>query len=67
MKFEFEYNETGFSTFVVDGVRIHPEVISGLIHPRTDIWWRVKREGDVVIVEQKHDEPSKVLEFVESK
>jgi hypothetical protein len=54
MTFEFEYNGAyGFTTFIVDGVRISPEVIEGLIHPRTDVWWRCKREGNLVIVEQK--------------
>jgi hypothetical protein len=58
MKLEFEYDGSKFSTFIVDGVRIHPEVIEGLVHPRTDVWWRVKREGDLVVVEQRQETPS---------
>jgi hypothetical protein len=64
MKIEIEYasgmkfEPTGnFKTFVVDGVRIAPEVIAALIHPQEDAWWRCKREGDVVIVEQKIEQP----------
>jgi uncharacterized protein YbbK (DUF523 family) len=53
MKFEPHMGE--LLTFVVDGVRITPEVIAGLIHPRSDVWWRCKREGDLVIVEAKQD------------
>jgi hypothetical protein len=57
MTFEFEYSgDHGFSTFIVDGVRISPEIIAALIHPRTDVWWRCKREGNLVIVEVKSEE-----------
>jgi hypothetical protein len=53
MTFEFEYFDNQFVTFVVDGVRISPEFLEALIHPRTDIWWRCRREGNLVTVEQK--------------
>lgn len=55
MKFEIVFDGNGFSTFVIDGVRITPECLAAIIHPREDVWIRFRRDGDMVIAEQKEE------------